>query len=77
MQIKMGLFKYQFTLLFKVKVSPLTFVITFGRKPMQMKTGVFKSITLPYFFKSKNQTPHICDQFQPEVNANENGRFSV
>ena len=78
MQIRMGLFKYHFTLLFKVKVSPFTFGITFSQKPMQMKTGVFTvSITLPYCFKRKSQTPHFCDQFQSEANANENGRFSV
>ena len=76
MQIRMGLFKYHFTLLFKVKVSPFTFGITFSQKPMQMKTGVFTvSITLPYCFKRKSQTPHFCDQFQSEANANEKVAF--
>ena len=45
--IKMGAFKYHFTLLFKPKVRPLTFEISFSRKSMQMK--MLLSIILPHF----------------------------
>ena len=72
-----GRFTVSVYLTFQGKSQTLTCAISFNRKPMQMKMRDFESLFAFLAFQGKSQTPHFWDQFQSEVNANENRRFSV